>query len=468
MRTWLIVAAVVIVIGGSAVLISSTGGSGDFDIAVAEVETGPLTMTIETSGTVEPLSTVEVGCEVTGKIIELPVDNDEPVKKGQVICRIDPELMQAENAQAIAEYSRAQGALEDAKLSRDEQVANLPERTKQASADKKSAEAALVEAEFNWKRMQKLVETDSATEVEVVALNAAHLRAEAARDVASANYGLAVTNEKLFPKIAEQKVAQAEAMLKQAKAKLDFTTMRVERCTIVSPIDGVVLRRFMDLGQTVNAAFQTPVLFLLAPSLQRMQVSAKISESDINHIEIGQPARFTIEAKRPVKFEGKILHKRNQPDVIQNVVTYTVLFEVDNDAKMTLVPGLSVNVEIECVAKKSVPQIANAALRFKPPLTLEERQDLLGDVDWPPQPTTDAEGNPADYCSKASVWGFDTKSKTWRFVPIWVGITDNVSTEVLSGPKPGEAFVKRFIDNSSSSFGLKEAIKMARPDNRTL
>ena len=468
MRTWLIVAAVVVVIGGSAILISTRGGSGDFDIAVATVETGLLTMTIETSGTVEPLSTVEVGCEVTGKIIELPVDNDEPVKKGQIICRIDPELSQAENAQASAEYLRAQGVLADARIARDEQIANLPERTKQALADKQSAEAALVEAEYNWKRMEKLEGTGSASEAEVVAFKAAYLRAQSALSAASANYGLAVNNEKLLPQIAEQKVAQAEAGLKQAKARLDFTTTRVDRCTIVSPIDGIVLRRYLDEGQTVTAAFQTPLLFLLAPSLDRMKVSAKISESDISHIEIGQPARFTIEAKRPVKFEGKILHKRNQPDVIQNVVTYTVLFEVDNDEKMTLVPGLSVNVEIEAVAKKNVPQIANAALRFKPPLTLEERQDLLGDVEWPPQPTTDAEGNPADYCSKASLWGFDEKKKAWRFVPVWVGITDNVTTEVLSGAKPGEAFIKRFIDNSSSSFGLKEAIKLARPDNRTL
>lgn len=468
MRTWLIVAAVVVVIGGSALFISSAGGSGDFDIAVAAVETGPLTMTIETSGTVEPLSTVEVGCEVTGKIIELPVDNDEPVKKGQVICRIDPELSQAENAQANAEYLRAQGVLADAKIARDEQVANLPERTEQALSEKQAAEAALVEAEYNWKRMEKLEGTGSASEAEVVAFKAAYLRAQSANTASAALYNLAINNEKLLPKIAEQKVAQAEAGLKQAKARLDFTKTRVDRCTIISPIDGIVLRRYLDVGQTVTAAFQTPLLFLLAPSLDRMKVSAKISESDINHIEIGQPARFTIEAKQPVKFEGKILHKRNQPDVIQNVVTYTVLFEVDNDAKRTLVPGLSVNVEIECVAKKNVPQIANAALRFKPPLTLEERQDLLGAIDWPPQPTTDAEGNPADYCSKASVWGFDTKSKTWRFVPIWVGITDNVTTEVLSGPKPGEAFVKRFIDNSSSGFSLKEAIKLARPDNRTL
>lgn len=468
MRTWLIVAAVVVVLGGSAVFISSRGGSGDFEIAVATVETGPLTMIIETSGTVEPLSTVEVGCEVTGKIIELPVDNDEPVKKGQVICRIDPQLSKAENDQANADFEKAKGALAEAKTARDEQIANLPVRTRQALAEKDSAEAELVRAEFDWNRVQDLMKREASAGAEQAAYKAAFLRAKAAVDLARAAHDFALNNEKLLPLRAEQIVAQAEATLKQAKARLDFTTTRVERCTIVSPIDGVVLRRYMDEGQTVTAAFQTPVLFLLAPSLQRMRVSAKISESDISHIEIGQPARFTIEAKRPVKFEGKILHKRNQPDVIQNVVTYTVLFEVDNDANRTLVPGLSVNVEIECVAKKNVPQIANAALRFKPPLTLDERLDLLRDGEWPSQPTTDSEGNPADYCSKASLWGFDTKSMTWRFVPIWVGITDNVTTEILSGPKPGESFVKRFIDNSSSSFGLKEAIKMARPDNRTL
>jgi HlyD family secretion protein len=360
MRTWMIVAAVTAVAGGSAIFISSRSGSSGYDIAVVPVETGSLTMTIETSGTVEPLSTIEVGCEVTGKIIDLPVDNDDPVKKGQVICRIDPELAKAEDNQSQAEYLRAQGVLRDSKIGREEQVANLPVRTQQALAEKQAAEAALVEAEYNRKRVDSLREHDAAAEAEQVATKAAFLRAQSNVTATSAMYDLARNNEKLLVDIAEQKVAQAEAGLKQAKARLDFTSTRVDRCTIVSPIDGIVLRRYLDVGQTVTAAFQTPVLFLLAPSLQRMRVSAKISESDINHIEVGQVARFTVEARSPVKFEGKILHKRNQPDVIQNVVTYTVLFEVDNDARMTLVPGLSVNVVIECVAKKNVPQIANA------------------------------------------------------------------------------------------------------------
>ncbi len=468
MRTWMIVTAVTAVAGGSAVFFTMHGRGSDYEIAVSAVESGPLTMTIETSGTVEPLSTVEVGCEVTGKIIELPVDNDQPVKKGQVICRIDPELAQAENEQAHADFLKAEGALADARIARDEQIANLPVRTRQALADKESSEAALIEAEFNWHRIDKLMGTKDASEAEWNAVKASYLRAKAAVTATSAMYDLARNNEKLLLQRAEQAIAQAEAALKQAQARFDFTKTRVERCTIVSPIDGIVLRRYMDEGQTVTAAFQTPVLFLLAPSLNRMRVSAKISESDINHIEVGQPARFTVEAKQPVKFEGKILHKRNQPDVIQNVVTYTVLFEVDNDAQMTLVPGLSVNVEIECVAKKNVPQIANAALRFKPPLTLEERQDILHDIEWPPQPKTDAEGHSADYCAKASLWRFDAAAGRWTIIPIWVGITDNVTTEIISGAKAGDVFVKRFIDNSSSSFSLKEAIKLARPDGRTL
>lgn len=468
MRTWVIVTAVTAVVGGSAFVVSSRSGGRGYEIAVAPVESGPLTMTIETSGTVEPLSTVEIGCEVTGKIIELAVDNDQPVKKGQVICRIDPELAQAEKDQANADHLKAQGALSDAKIAHDEQVANLPVRTRQALADKQAAEAALVDAEYNWKRVEKLMGSGDASEAEHVARKAAYLRAESAVTAASAAYDLAVNNEKLLVQRAEQMVAQADAALKQTKARLDFTSTRVERCTIVSPIDGIVLRRYLDVGQTVTAAFQTPVLFLLAPSLQRMRVSAKISESDINHIEVGQPARFTVEAKQPVKFEGKILHKRNQPDVIQNVVTYTVIFEVDNDERMTLVPGLSVNVEIECVAKSNVPQVANAVLRFKPPLALEERQAVLNDAQWPPQPTTDADGRPADYCTKASAWRYDEAAKKWHLVPLWIGITDNISTEILSGAKSGDQFIKRFIDNSSSGFSLKEAIKLASPDNRTL
>lgn len=445
------------------------GSEGAYEVATAEIRMDPITMTIETNGTVQPLTTVEVGCEVTGKIIELSVGPDEPVKKDQVLCRIDPELMEAENQQSQADYAKAKSLLADAKLARDEQIANLPIRTQQALAQKEDAEAALLETEHSWERVDKLHGNNDASETEWIATKARRLRAQAACKAAEAAYRLALNNEKLLPARADQAVEQAEATLNLAEARLNFTSTRMERCTIRSPIDGIVLKRYFDVGTTVNATFQTPPLYLLAPSLDRMKVSAKVSESDIAHIAVGQKVRFTVEGRQPVTFEDRIKHRYNQPEVIQNVVTYTVDFEVNNDARCTLIPGLSVNVEIVCVEKEAVPQIANAALRFNPPsLSLEERRALIEPVTWPPRPTVGANGEEAAYCSKAHAWRFDEAGGKWAVVPLWVGVTDNVNTEIVAGAALGDSFVKKFTDKSESGFNFKEALKLARPDNRSL
>jgi HlyD family secretion protein len=468
MRRWIIAAVLVVIVGGVIAATASRGGGPKYDLTYCEAATAPITMTIETNGTVEPLSTIQVGCEVTGKIIELAVDHDDPVKKDQIICRIDPELAKAEHEQSVADHLKAASAVADAKIALDEQRANLPVRTQQALAQLQEAQAALVDAEYTWKRVDGLYKNKDASEVEWVGRKAAFIKAQSAVIGAEAAHKTCQNNETWLPKRGEQAVAQAEAALQLADARKNFTATRVDRCTIRSPIDGVVLRRYLDAGTTVTAAFQTPVLFLLAPSLDRMRILAKVSESDVSHVEVGQTARFTVEARQPVQFEGKILHKRNQPDVIQNVVTYTVLVEVDNDKNHTLMPGLSVNVEIECVAKPSVAQIPNAALRFKPPISLEDRQALMAAATWPDKPVADATGKPADYCSKGWAWTFDESSHHWRAVPLWLGVTDNVNTEILIGGSNGERYVKKCVELESGGFKLKDALKLARPDNRTI
>ncbi len=444
-------------------------GSGPtHELECAMVESGPVQMTVETSGTVEPLSQVQVGCEVTGKIIEMPVDHDQPVMKDQIICRIDQELADADHQQSTADLARARSALADAKLALDELKANLPIATRQALASKEEAEANMVDAEYQWERVDELYRNENAPKAEWIATKARLLRSQAAVHSTTAAHELAKLNETVKVKRAEQAISQAEATLKQAEARFELTKTRVERCTITSPIDGIVLKRYLDPGTTVNAAFQTPILFLLAPALDEMRVSAKVGESDISHIQVGQKARFTIEGRQRRTFEGVIEERRNQPDIINNVVTYTVGFRVKNDEERTLIPGLTVNVVIEIVSKPEVPRIANAALRFKPPLPIEQRQKLIAAAKWPDQPERDSTGAAADYCTKSFAWQYEEKSRTWRVVPLWVGVTDNVITEILSGAKPGENFVRRFTEKSSGGFDFKEVLKQARPDNRTL
>lgn len=467
MKTWLIVATVGVLGGGTALFTVLRGNGGDVHCFNTTVETGPIVMSVETLGTIEPLTTVTVGCESTGKIVEISVDFDDPVSKDQIICRVDPELAEAQHAQSKAELMRAKSSLVDAEIFERQQNADLPNATMQAEGKLKEAQAALLAESASWKRMEKLQGTDDATPLEVTVTQSNFERAQAAVQIAQALYDQAKNNEKFLPERAKEAVDQAKAALQLAEARFEATQAQLDKCIIRSPIDGIVLQRYLDVGTTVNAAFQTPPLFLLAPSLTRMKVNAKVSESDIVHIDVGQKADFTVEGKQRVHFAGRILHKRNQPEIVQGVTTYTVILEVANDDRKTLLPGMSVNVGIECVNRPDATRIANKALRFKPPLPIEQRQAMIDALQWPEEPKG-ADGGPALYCKQAHLWKYDEAAGKWQAVPVWIGVTDNVNTEILLGAKPGDQFVREFADSSTAGFSLKEAIKLASPDNRTL
>ncbi len=467
-RTWLIG---VVGLGVAVIGLKLTVFNRDarpYEIEWTEIDSGPVVMTIETNGTVEPMSTIQVGCETTGRIMEIAVGHDDPVTKGQVICRIDPELVDAQHAQSVAERNRAVSALADAEIAREEQKANLPVAITQAQAKLQEAEAGLTDAEYRWNRVQGLREQGNATEAEWTAAKAGFERAQAAKTAATAAHTLAQNNQKYLAQHADQAVEQAKAARMLAEARFKMTKTQVDKCVIRSPIDGIVLDRYMDVGVTVNATFQTPPLFLLAPSLDRMRVNAKVSESDIVHVAEGQIARFTIDAKGTKEFEGRILEKRSQPEIIQNVVTYTVIFEVDNDEARTLLPGLTVNLEIECVSRVKTGRIANAALRFKPPITLDERRAMIDAAQWPDRPDVDADGKPLEYCYKAHAWSLDEAAGVWSLVPLWVGITDNSVTEVIRGAGPGIRVVRKFKLKEDHGFSLETALKLADPANRAL
>ncbi len=467
MRTKIIVLIVAAAALGTAAYTYLGQSDEGVEVSTVTVESGPITMIVETLGTVEPLSKVRIGCETTGKIVEILVDHDDPVKKDQVICRIDPEIAEAQHQQSAAELERAQSAVAEAGIGLNQQKADLPWQTEQARGRLEEAKAALDEAEFNWKRIDKLFEDGQASEAEWNLSKGAYERAKAAVTIATAAFELAKSNEKYLPQRAQEALEQAQSAEKLAQARFDSTEAQVERCVIRSPIDGIVLRRHMDVGTTVNATFQAPLLFDISPDLSRVKVNAKVSESDIIHIAEGQSARFTVEGKRRSEFQGTILHKRNQPEFVQNVVTYTVILEVDNDADLTLLPGMSVNVEIECVHRPQALKISNAALRFKPPITLEQRRELIDAAVWPDLPSA-SDGKRREYCQKEHAWRFDRESRRWQAVPLWIGITDNMNTELLVGANVGDEFVRKFVVKESTGFDLKELMKQARPDQRTL
>lgn len=282
----------------------------------AKVERGPLTASVSATGTLNPVISVSVGTQVSGQIKELFVDFNSPVKKGQLIARIDPETF---------EY-----------------------RVRQAQADADAARSAVYRAQVNLANAQR----ELARTKELVARN---FVSPAELDARQAAYDLAAAELNT----AQATAAQREAQLASAKVDLARTQIR-------APVDGVVIKRSVDVGQTVAASLQAPELFVIAKDLRDMQVETSIDEADVGRIRIGQRATFTVDAFPGLSFSGEVKQVRKAAQTVQNVVTYTVLVTANNESGQ-LMPGMTANVRIVTDTRESVLKVANAALRFRPP-----------------------------------------------------------------------------------------------------
>ncbi len=273
-------------------------------------------VTISATGTLQGLNTVEVGSEVSGKLVSVSVDYNDPVKAGQVLAEIDPEQLRAAVEQETAQVAAAEAAIHQAK-------------------------ATLLEAEQKATRAKAQLESGLLAAQEFETIEATRARAEASLKSANASATL------------------ARASLKSAKTKL-------LRSTIVSPIDGIVLSRSVEAGQTVTAGFQTPVLFKIAEDLRRMTLRVYIDEADIGRAREGQAASFTVDAYPNKMFPSKVLSLRNEPKTDQNVVTYEAVLEVDN-SELLLRPGMTATATITAEVHEDVLVVPNAALRFTLP-----------------------------------------------------------------------------------------------------
>ncbi len=281
----------------------------------AKVDTGSIEVAISATGTLRALSTVDVGSQVSGQVLSVEVDFNERVTKGQVIARIDPS--------------------------------NLETRLKQTDADLASARASLAEAQTQL----KFAEADLKRKKEIFARQ---LISASERDVAQAARDQAVA-----------RVAVAQSAIKQRAAVVDDAQLDVDYTVLRSPVDGVVLLRSVEPGQTVAASFQSPVLFRIAEDLTRMQIDLSIDESDVGQIKVGLPVRFTVDAFPGRTFNGSVHQVRLSATIVANVVTYPVVVEVSNP-DLALLPGMTANGEIEITRRNDVVRVPNAALRFKP------------------------------------------------------------------------------------------------------
>ena len=339
---------------------------------LAKVEKRDLVNSVSATGTLSAVTTVEVGSQISGRIMELLVDFNSPVRKGDIIARLDPESYQALVREAEAELALAQARLLTQKATVERCMADV----KNARAKLASSRAQIVKAKATLDNVRRELERNvpllkkgiisktiyDAAETAVAEAKAqleqAQAEAEASSSqVVSAQAGLA---------IAQAQIKEAEAQIELKKAALDKRRVDLDNTVIRSPVDGIVIDRSVDVGQTVAASLQAPTLFTIAQDLRRMQVSTSVDEADIGRIREDQAADFTVDAFGTRKFNGQVTQIRKAGITLQNVVTYTVIISADNP-DLSLMPGMTANVDIQLLKKNQVLTVASAALRFKPP-----------------------------------------------------------------------------------------------------
>lgn len=308
-----------------------------------KVERGEIQSVVTATGTLNPVTTVLVGSQVSGTIKALFADFNARVKEGQIIAQIDPATFEAQVAQARANLLHAQASLAMAQ-------ANL----KNAQANLSKAELAVMDARRSLERNRELMERK--------------VIAQATLDASQVNYDSALAQREIARaqvESAQSQVTSSQAQLEQAKASLNLAETNLRYTTIRSPVNGIVISRNVDVGQTVAASLQAPTLFTIAKDLTQMQVDTNVSEADIGRIEVGQEATFTVDAYPERIFKGRVSEIRNAPITVQNVVTYDVVIHVENK-DLKLKPGMTANVTILIEHKEGVLKIPNSALRFRP------------------------------------------------------------------------------------------------------
>jgi HlyD family secretion protein len=317
-----------IIIGGlviaalvGVILVYSSGPKDDREVTymTAKVEKGTLKAEISSSGTLKPLVEVLVGSQVSGTIKELYADFESKVKKDELIALIDPDTFAAKAEQAEADYESAKAEVNKAEVLAEDEMRTL-------------------------RRKEQLIQKNSISQSE---FDTAKTKADAA--VAQ----IAVD---------KAKVAQMKGKLTEAQLQLKYTR-------IIAPVDGIVTARSMDIGQTVTASFQTPVLFKIAEDLTRMQVHTNVDEADIGRVTVGQKAVFSVPAFPDQFFEATVNQIRNDPKVEQNVVTYNVILDVENK-EMKLRPGMTANVRILLTEVPDALNVPDQVMRFSPPESL--------------------------------------------------------------------------------------------------
>jgi HlyD family secretion protein len=428
----LIVAAVVVIV----VAVLGLGAlksrkNGVIKYRTEALAKGDIEALVVTSGTLNPVRLVEVGSQVSGKIDKLYVDFNSQVKQGQVLAELDPSLLKSKIDQNNANYLSALASLERARVTLD----NLQKKYERAKT-------------LFGKNLISFEENEAA--------EAAYLGAKT--DVKS-----------------------TEARLEQAKSQLDSSRVDLAYATIRSPIDGIVINRLINIGQTVAASFQAPKLFEIANDLSKMQVECAVDEADIGKVKEGQLVRFTVDSFPDETFDGTVNQVRYSPTTTSNVVTYTTIVAVDNQG-MKLRPGMTATVSIITGEAKDVLRVPNAALRFTPNLPAEELQKIMKEAgdrmmagrrqEGAPVPAAVPDGRAGQEAGESHASGFGPggappqgtrmrqPSRVWyqdangklQIAFVKPGVADTAYTEVLrSDLKEGQMIIMGLLSSNPSA-----------------
>ena len=387
----IIIALIIIIVLGVVLLLVFKNKDGKQKYVTEIITRGDIKSTVSATGTVNAVTTVQVGTQVSGTILKLFVDYNSPVKKGQLLAQIDPAMFEAQAGQARANLLSAKASLE-------------------------KSQVMLRDTKTTWDRNKILYAKNFISKSDL--------------DTSETNYLSALAQIK----VSEAQIAQVQAALDSASINLKYTK-------ILSPVNGTVISRSIDVGQTVAASFQTPTLFTIAQDLTKMQIDTSVDEADIGKVKAGQKATFTVDAYPESPFNGKVSVVRNAPITVSNVVTYNAVIIVDNTG-LKLKPGMTANVSIETESKQNVLRVPNAALRFKPATSVA---------------TPDQKG--AKGPKGPGVWILENNKP--KNVKITTGISDGNFTELISNElTEGEQII---TDSSNSTKKNEQASGAGAP-----
>jgi len=366
---WLSAAAFLLVVIAAGIAYYNVSGAPEY--VTTTVDRGDIEASITATGNLNAVVMVQVGSQVSGNISALFADFNTKVKKGQLVAQIDPAPFQAkvDQASASVESAKAQVASARAAIKKaDSDIASAVANVATQQANVVHAQSAVSDAKIKNDRSQEMFKQGLIARADAdstqAAIDQAAANLNAAKAVMNASSS-AVDSAKAQREATDAALAQAQAQVRQLTATLQQAQLDLSHTEIRAPVDGTVVSRNMDVGQTVAASFSAPVVFQIAQDLTKMQVDTNVDESDVGHVKVGQSANFTVDAYPGTTFAGKVAQIRQAPINVQNVITYDVVVQVDNP-DLKLFPGMTANVKVVTGRAENALRVPVAALRFHP------------------------------------------------------------------------------------------------------